>query len=55
MKRELYDEILTTSKENELAGVLRVAAFDTDISAKDFTRLTAHVIAIKEKCEEIGK
>lgn len=55
MKRELYDEILTTSKENELAGVIRVAVFDTDISAKDFLKLSARVITIKEKCEEIGK
>lgn len=55
MKKELYDEILTRSRENELVGILRVAVFDADITVTDFLRLVAHVINIKEKCEEIGK
>lgn len=55
MKKELYDEIITCASENELAGVLRAAVFDPDIMLADFLKLSARVITIKEKCEEIGK
>ena len=55
MKKELYDEIITVASENELAGILRVATFDSDIMPSEFLKLVARVINIKEKCEEIGK
>lgn len=55
MKKDLYDVILTVAKENELAGVLRVATFDPDIMPSEFSKLAARVDTIKEKCEEIGK
>ena len=55
MKKELYDEIITVARENELAGIFRVAAFDPDIRTQDFLKLVARVDTIKEKCEEIGK
>ena len=55
MKKEMYDEIITVAREDELAGILRVATFDPDIMLSDFLKLSAHVINIKEKCEEIGK
>ena len=55
MKKEMYDKIITASRENELAGVLRVAIFDPDIVPSDFSKLIARVNNIKKKCEEIGK
>lgn len=55
MKKEMYDEIITVARENELAGILRVATFDPDIMPSEFLKLVARVINIKEKCEEIGK
>lgn len=55
MKKEVYDEIITVARENELAGILRVAVFDPDIMPSDFLKLAQRVINIKEKCEEIGK
>lgn len=55
MKKEIYDEIITVAKENELAGILRVATFDPDIMPSEFLKLVARVINIKEKCKEIGK
>lgn len=55
MKKELYDEMITLARENELAGILRAATFDPDIMTPEFSKLLARVINIKEKCEEIGK
>ena len=55
MKKEMYDEIITVARENELAGILRVAVFDPDIMPSEFSKLAARVDTIKEKCEEIGK
>ena len=55
MKKEMYDEIITVARENELAGILRVAVFDPDIMPSEFLKLVARVINIKEKCEGIGK
>ena len=55
MKKEIYDEIITLARENELAGILRVAVLDPDIMPSDFSKLAARVDTIKEKCEEIGK
>ena len=55
MKKELYDEIITVARENELSGILRVATFDPDIMSPEFLKLAARVNNIKEKCEEIGK
>lgn len=55
MKKELYDEIITIAPEHELAGILRVAAYDPDIMLSEFSKLSARVDTIKEKCEEIGK
>ena len=55
MKKDLYDEIITVARENELAGIFRVATFDPDIMPPDFLKLVARVINIKEKCEELGK
>ena len=55
MKKEIYDDIITVAREDELAGILRVATFDPDIMPSEFLRLVARVINIKEKCEEIGK
>lgn len=55
MKKEVYDEIITVAREDELAGILRVATFDPDIMPSEFSKLVARVINIKEKCEEIGK
>ena len=49
MKKEMYDEILTVARENELSGILRVATFDPDIVPPDFLKLVARVINIKEK------
>lgn len=55
MKKELYDEIITVASENELAGILRIAAYDPDIRPREFSKLATRVEKIKEKCEEIGK
>lgn len=55
MKKDLYDEIITLASEDELAGILRVAVFDTDITPDDFLSLGLHCNIIKRKCEEIGK
>lgn len=55
MKKELYDDILTVSRESELDGVLRVAEVDPDITPDDFVSLLYHYAFIKRKCEEIGK
>ena len=55
MKKEIYDDIITVAREDELAGILRVATFDPDIMPPEFLKLVARVINIKEKCEEIGK
>lgn len=55
MKKKLYDEIITLAREDELAGILRVATFDPDIMPSEFSKLAERVNAIKEKCEEIGK
>ena len=55
MKKVRYDEIITVARENELAGILRVAVFDPDIMPSEFLKLAARVDTIKEKCEEIGK
>lgn len=55
MKKEIYDEIITVASEDELSGILRVAAFDPDIGSSELLKLVARVINIKEKCEEIGK
>ena len=55
MKKEMYDEIITVARENELAGILWVAVFDPDIMPSEFSKLAARVDTIKEKCEEIGK
>lgn len=55
MKKEMYNEIITVAKESELAGILRAAVYDPDITARDYLKLTARVNTIKEKCEEIGK
>lgn len=55
MKKEMYDEIITVARDDELAGILRVATFDPDIMPSEFLKLVARVINIKEKCEEIRK
>lgn len=55
MKKEIYDDMITIAIENELADILRAAAFDPDIMLPEFLKLSARVITIKEKCEEIGK
>lgn len=55
MKKELYDEIITVAREDELSGILRVATCDPDVMPPEFLKLVARVINIKEKCEEIGK
>ena len=55
MTKEMYDEIITVARENELAGIIRVAAYDTDIMTSEFIELVARVVSIREKCEEIGK
>lgn len=55
MKKEMYDEIITLASENELAGILRVATFDPDITVDDLVSLVLHCVTIKRKCEEIGK
>ena len=54
MKKEMYDEIITVARENELAGILRVATFDPDIMPPEFLKLVARVINIKENCEALG-
>ena len=52
MKKDLYDEIITVARENELAGILHVATFDPDITPEDF----AEIIKYKNKVvKEIGK
>ena len=55
MKKEIYDEIITVARVNELEGILRVTVFDPDITPSEFMELVARVINKKEKCEEIGK
>lgn len=55
MTKDLYDEIITVAREDELRGILRVAVFDPDIMPSEFSKLAARVDTIKEKCEEIGK
>lgn len=55
MTKEMYDEIITVARENELEGILRVATFDPDIMLSEFRKLATRVDTIKEKCEEIGK
>ena len=55
MKKEMYDQIITVARENELAGILLVAVFDPDIMPSEYLKLVARVINIKEKCEEISK
>ena len=55
MKKELYDEIITIASENELAGIIRTAWFDPDITPDDFTSLSLRYVTVKRKCEEIGK
>lgn len=55
MKKEMYDEIMTVAREDELSGILRVATYDPDIMPSEFLKLVARAINIKEKCEEIGK
>ena len=36
MKKELYDEIITVAREDELWDILRVATFDPDIMMSEF-------------------
>ena len=55
MKKEMYDEIITVASENELAGIIRAARFDPDITPDDFISLGLRCVTIKRKCEEIGK
>lgn len=55
MKKELYDEILTLARENELDGVLHVANWDPDITPEDFASIAFRYVIIKKKCEEIGE
>lgn len=55
MKKDFYDAMITLAHEDELAGTLHVAVFDSDITPEEFLKLSARVNAIKEKCEEIGK
>lgn len=55
MKKDFYNAIITIAPEHELAGILRVAAYDPDIMLSDFRKLAERVDTIKEKCEEIGK
>lgn len=55
MKKDFYDAMITLARENELAGILHVAVFDSDITPEEFLKLSARVNTIKEKCEEIGK
>lgn len=55
MKKDFYDAMITLAHEEELAGVLHVAVFDSDITPEDFWKLAERVDTIKEKCEEIGK
>ena len=55
MKKEMYDDILTVAREDELAGILRVATYDPDIMPSEFLKLIVRGFKIKEKCEEIGK
>ena len=55
MKKDLYDEIITVARENELAGILFVAVFDPDIMPSEFLKLAVRGRTIKEKCGEIGK
>lgn len=55
MKKEMYDSIITIAPEDELAGILTVAAYDLDVTPSEFLKLAARVDTIKEKCEEIGK
>ena len=52
MKKELYDEIITVARENELAGILRVAVFDPDIMPSEFLKLVARIINIKENARK---
>ena len=53
MKKEMYNEIITLAREDELRGILRVATFDPDIMMSEFLELLARAVSIKEKCEEI--
>lgn len=55
MRKDLYDEMITLAREDELMGIIHVASFDPDITPPDFLELMARVHNIKEKCEEIGK
>ena len=52
MKKDLYDEIITVARENEFAGILRVATFDPDIMPSEFLKLVARVINIKENARK---
>ena len=55
MKKDFYDKMITLAHEDELAGILHVAVFDSDITPEEFLKLGARVDTIKKKCEEIGK
>ena len=55
MKKDYYDKMITLAHEDELAGILHVAVFDSDITPEEFLKLGARVDTIKKKCEEIGK
>ena len=55
MKKDFYNVIITIASEHELAGILHVAAYDSDITPEEFLKISARVNTIKEKCEEIGK
>lgn len=54
MKKELYDRIIATASEDELAEILRVAVFDSDIIVQEYLELVARVNTIKEK-KELGE
>lgn len=55
MKKDLYDVMITLASVNQLAGILYVAVFDSDIKPPEFLELATRVRNIKEKCGEIGK
>lgn len=55
MKKDFYDAMITLAHEDELAGILHVAVFDSDVTPSDFLKLDERVNTIKRKCEEIGK
>lgn len=54
MKKDFYDRIIATASEDELAGILRVAVFDSDIIVQEYLELVARVNTIKEK-KELGE